>query len=239
MPRLTRVSGKSRQTLKQTTLLDHLGRSSSPPTSSPERPLLIPTASPPTSSPVAPKRKSQSTSSRGLAQINSGQVRSDSESDVEAIQFEPRAPIPDEDAPDESPRRPRKKQRRTALGDAENDSEEEISSLPRRRSKSRINRTRRAVPSSGDDGQESEAESQKKPRRGKLVKGIRPPTPEEPDDLMAGLDEDSERSSQLNCFLAALIYWNMKEIIEPRLRTRNKRSAYLENLEKLKRKLPI
>ncbi|OBZ75568.1 Uncharacterized protein C17H9.06c [Grifola frondosa] len=64
---------------------------------------------------------------------------------------------------------------------------------------------------------DDEEEEEVQPKRRKLVKGIRPPSPEyEEPDLMDEVDED--------------------KIIDKRLRTRNKKSKFQKNLEKLRKK---
>lgn len=158
--RRTRASS---QKSKQRTLLSYL--SSSPP-SSPSK--LFP------ESPVEPgpskrkrTRKTSSSSSSHPERFN------DADSDVGAIRFESEAiDISDED---HSPRRPNNKRHKGLVGvhaipirTTSDDSLEETPTAPRNR-KAR-NKT---ILDSDDDA---------RPRKRKLIKGIRPPTPEEDDD---------------------------------------------------------
>ncbi|KAF8559604.1 hypothetical protein OG21DRAFT_1549377 [Imleria badia] len=127
----------------------------------------------------------------------------DTDSDVGAIHFEPEVvDISDED---HSPRRP--KQSKSLVGahaiprrTASDESLEETLQVPRnRKGKNKV------VLDSEDD----------RPRKRKLIKGIRPPTPDEDDDDI--LEEENQ-------------------VLESRLRSRGKMTAFQKNLEKLKSK---
>ncbi|KAK7693412.1 hypothetical protein QCA50_002980 [Cerrena zonata] len=63
---------------------------------------------------------------------------------------------------------------------------------------------------------DSESEEEPQPKKRKLVRGVRPPTPDESEDLMDEVDQE--------------------RVIESRFRKRDKKSTFLQNLEKLKRK---
>lgn len=151
----------SSQKFKQQTLLGFLG--SSPP-SSPSNPSKSPSPGP---SKRKRTRKISSSSSTHFDKVQ------DTDSDVGAIRFEPEVvEISDED---HSPRRPK---RRKSLAGAHaiptrtisDESLEETIGVPRhRKGKNKV------VLDSDDDI---------RPCKRKLVKGIRPPTPEEDDDIL-------------------------------------------------------
>ncbi|KAI0065351.1 hypothetical protein BV25DRAFT_1850622 [Artomyces pyxidatus] len=139
-------------------------------------------------------------------------------SDVEVIHFEPRKiPTPGSDEEDQSPRRPKAKRGKGAIntpfhsppptaGDVisiDSDSDEPIVTPARLKGKSVARRKRVS-----DSGSEEEA----RPKRRKLTKGVRPPTPDDSDEV----DEDA--------------------IVETRMRARDKKTAFQKNLEKLKRR---
>lgn len=70
-------------------------------------------------------------------------------------------------------------------------------------------------------------------KKRKLVKGKRPPTPQgDEGDLLDEVDE--ERTSRLPDVSIHFDTEQLSGIIESRLRTRDKRSAFQKNLEKLK-----
>lgn len=82
---------------------------------------------------------------------------------------------------------------------------------------------------------DSDEEEELRPvKKRKLVKGERPPTPEE-DDLMDEVDEHST-SFYFLWLIPHLKSGGVSGIIDSRLRTRDKRSAFQKNLEKLRRK---
>ncbi|KZT67736.1 hypothetical protein DAEQUDRAFT_728731 [Daedalea quercina L-15889] len=139
-------------------------------------------------------------------------------SDAGAIHFEAAPTATDEDDPKSSPRHPSRKRRlrkRRADSDEENElrqSSEEETGVPVTWKSSGKAAGKRKAAAILDDEDEEEAQ----PRKRKLVKGQRPPTPEEEEDLLHEVDEE--------------------RIIESRLRSRDKKSAFQKNLEKLKRK---
>ncbi|KAH8106967.1 hypothetical protein BXZ70DRAFT_1028583 [Cristinia sonorae] len=175
----------------------------------------------PLSSPLHKKqRKTKKT--RAIQSDGSDTGSLDSTSDIGAIPFEPDV-IEISDSEEEaksSPRRPRAPRRvrgnraRSSEDDAEpfaGISEEDNIGLPvtwKDKGKVVEKQRKRVV-------EDSDAEEDIQPKRRKFIRGSRPLTPE-PTDLMEELDED--------------------KILDTRLRTREKRSTYLKNLEKMKRK---
>ncbi|KAG9318509.1 hypothetical protein JVU11DRAFT_600 [Chiua virens] len=181
---------RSSQTFKQQTLFDVLLGISPP---SP------PSVSLPNSPwPGLPKRKRARETYSSSSDSDKAQ---DTDSSVGAICFESEVHISDEDC---SPRRPKK---RRSLGGAHvvpkrassDESLEETIAAPRhRKGKGRV------VLDSDDESL---------PRKHKLVKGIRPPTPEDIDDDILDAQD---------------------QVLESRLRSRDKMSTFRKNLEKLK-----
>ncbi|KAH7889668.1 hypothetical protein F5I97DRAFT_1846179 [Phlebopus sp. FC_14] len=184
---------ESPRKLKQRPITSFLN--SSPP-SSPDR-------TPKTSFKPSKRKRTTVTSSSGASR--SGNEESSSDSDVGAIKFEPEVlSIGDED---ESPRPPKRRRNRVvtdgSLGHAvSDDSLEENIGVP-----VRWNRKK------GKLKQVVESEEESQPRKRTLIKGVRPPTPED-DDILDDVDEN--------------------QILENRLRTRGKQTAFQKNLEKLK-----
>jgi hypothetical protein len=120
-------------------------------------------------------------------------------SDVDAVRFEPRKvqAISVSDDEDQSPRRPKAsfKTQRTQLPksrsespisitSSNNQSDEKDTGVPARWKGKGVTR-RRCIA-------DSASEPDEQPKRRKLVKGVRPPTPEEPDDLLNEVDEEGE-----------------------------------------------
>ncbi|KAF9815309.1 hypothetical protein IEO21_04672 [Rhodonia placenta] len=184
-------------------------------------------SSPGRMSPSSPVRESR-TFSRGIRRKRAlspnpraTNVSSDN-SDVGDIRFEPDV-VESDDKEEASPRRPRTKKRKTRLAGSgsseeqkttalDSDNEEVVGIPVTWKSRKEKGKGKRII--TIDDSEEEEVEQ---PRRRKLVRGIRPPTPEEDEaDLLDEVDEH--------------------RIIEPRLRTRNKKSAFQRNLEKLQKK---
>ncbi|KAF8447936.1 hypothetical protein L210DRAFT_3391177 [Boletus edulis BED1] len=183
MSQRRRKTHASSQKFKQLTLLTSLG-SSPPYNSSPKSP-----------SPAKRKR------TRKLSSSSSNNVK-DSDSDVNAIRFVPETvdEISDEN---HSPRRP--KSSKTLVGAhaiptraASDESLDEPLLAPRNRK--------------GKHKVVLDSEDDRRPRKRKLIKGIRPPTPEEDDDDI--LDAEN--------------------LLENRLRSRGKMTPFQKNLEKLK-----
>ncbi|KAH9842621.1 uncharacterized protein C8Q71DRAFT_853161 [Rhodofomes roseus] len=161
----------------------------------------------------------QSGRGRGSSPPN-GELDEDSSqsSDVGAIRFEAAHTSTEEDDPKSSPRRPVKKRRlRKQRADSDEDdetrksSEEETGVPPTRKRSNKAAGKRKEVVVLDDEDEEVQ------PRKRKLVRGQRPPSPEEDEeDLLNEVDEN--------------------RIIETRLRSRDKKSAFQKNLERLKRK---
>lgn len=190
MPRHTRRSASIGQTLKQVTLFETLAHGCLPPTS-PHHPRAR--AKPPSTATTSRVRKRQPDSVLSSPDAESDARRSNTGSDVDAIRLQPRLHTPDDDVKDVSPRNPSLKRRRTVASEPEDNSEDEILPIPRRkRGKNKTWSMRRAVSDSeGEDKGEEESAEGTRPQRRNLVKGVRPLTPEE-EDLMGDLDEDSE-----------------------------------------------
>ncbi|KIM87118.1 hypothetical protein PILCRDRAFT_300520 [Piloderma croceum F 1598] len=136
-------------------------------------------------------------------------------SDVGAVHFEP------EDLSDEneSPRRPTAMRRTPRVRAESSNSDEENKSAAPSVEPSK-NKTRRKSSRFGKRKQveeDSESEDELQPKKRKFVKGVRPSSPE--DDEEDILDEVDEH-----------------RIIEPRLRTRDKKTVFQKNLERLTRK---
>ncbi|KAG1756738.1 uncharacterized protein EDB91DRAFT_1094178 [Suillus paluster] len=166
-------------------------------------------SSPPSSPPPAPVKKRQAKRKREVLAVDSDESDDAAQdSDVGAIKFEPETiDISDED---NSPRRPSTKRRKKSLvvTDSLPDMAGSDGSLEGgigipTRWKGNKKRKRKAIADSDEESQ---------PRRPKLVKGARPPSPEE-----SVIDEVDEN-----------------HIIESRFRARDKKSTFQKHLEKLK-----
>ncbi|KAG2157136.1 hypothetical protein DEU56DRAFT_763238 [Suillus clintonianus] len=166
-------------------------------------------SSPPPSSPPAPVKKRQAKRKPKIIAIDSDEsddVAQDS--DVGAIKFEPE--VIDISDQDDSPRRPTSKRRKKSLvitdnfpvAAASDDSLEDHIGIPTRWKGNKKGK-RKAIADSDDESQ---------PRKRKLVKGARPPSPEG-----SVIDEVDEN-----------------DIIESRLRARDKKTTFQKHLEKLK-----
>lgn len=164
-------------------------------------------------------------------------------SDVGDIRFEPDV-VESDDKEEASPRRPRTKKRKTRLAGSgsseeqkttalDSDNEEVVGIPVTWKSRKEKGKGKRII--TIDDSEEEEVEQ---PRRRKLVRGIRPPTPEEDEaDLLDEVDEHSKPLSVHHEY--RVIGDGYVGIIEPRLRTRNKKSAFQRNLEKLQSQLSV
>lgn len=118
----------------------------------------------------------------------SNSIVTDSDSDVDEIALQPRAPTPEDNLMDDSPRTPKGRKRRRVVSDPEEESDDEAPAQPRPpKGGERSRRKQRIALESEGEGTIS---SESSPRRRKLVKGVRPPTPEE-EDLTVELDQDS------------------------------------------------
>ncbi|KAI0797915.1 hypothetical protein C8Q75DRAFT_740059 [Abortiporus biennis] len=145
-----------------------------------------------------------------------------SSDEAEAITFEPTTIEISSDEETHSPRRSRASKRKLGKervssdvnpDDAADDSQEETGIPVNWKTKPTDPKRRKHVLVESSDSEEI---SHPRPsKRSRFVKGKRPSTPE-PDDLMDEVDEE--------------------RVIENRLRTRDKKSAFQKNLEKLKRK---
>jgi hypothetical protein len=153
-------------------------------------------------------------------------------SDVGRVAFEREVIIVSDEDEDQAPRL----RKRTRLANIDSDLEQEDSSsglsdrevdeeVPMRRGRKGKKRIKIV---------DTDSEGEIQPTRRKLIRGIRPSTP---DDSSDELDADSEGqpTSESAC---ELIYLILSEIIEPRLRARGKKSTFQKNLERLKRQFP-
>ncbi|KAJ3559106.1 hypothetical protein NM688_g538 [Phlebia brevispora] len=228
MPRRAQASSsKSSKKLKQKSL-EAFFPPSSPITvsSSPS-----PSSSPRASRPETTTRKKEHRVMKKRGADKRGRVAEDglleteddnnSSSDPGGIRFESDAapsPESDEDEAKNSPRKSslsqKKKQRRMADSEEEQEvieiessDDQEVGVPITWKGKSKDGKRSRARV-------QSDSDEEPQPRRRKLIKGVRPPTPEE--DLIDEVDES--------------------KIIDSRLRSRDKKSSYLKNLEKLKKK---
>ncbi|PCH38064.1 hypothetical protein WOLCODRAFT_96408 [Wolfiporia cocos MD-104 SS10] len=138
-------------------------------------------------------------------------------SDAGAIRFEPEV-IDIDDDEERSPRRPTKKGQKMRIIDESDEqaqpnpdsSEEEGAGIPVAWKRKRSGKQKQVI------ADESESE-EVRPRKRKFIRGMRPlSSPEDDADLLDEVDSD--------------------KIIESRFRTRDKKSTYQRNLEKLKRK---
>ncbi|KAI0256818.1 hypothetical protein BJV78DRAFT_1167155 [Lactifluus subvellereus] len=140
--------------------------------------------------------------------------QSDTDSDVEAIHFEPRKVVPSDDD-DIQPSSPAKRRRMAAEvvphadhgTSTPSDSDDSIDTNQKASPSTKIGRPVSRSPST---------ELESPPKRRRLAKGIRPSSPEEPDDLLDEVDE--------------------ADIIQSRFRNRQKRTAFQQNLDRLKKK---
>ncbi|KAI6109012.1 hypothetical protein EV401DRAFT_1998574 [Pisolithus croceorrhizus] len=182
MPRRDVAQGR----LKQKTLAGFVH--SSPPSSpqSNQRPL--------------PNRKRRApTTSESEESSRSSSDENEDDSDVEAIRFEPEAAgISDEDA---SPRRPKRKRVHLTvdnLGERSDDDEVNVGIPVRWKGKSK----RKVV---------VDSDSEPQPRKSRLIKGARPPTPDDEEDEV-----------------------DQSHILENRLRARGQKTKYQKTLDKLR-----
>ncbi|KAI0079928.1 hypothetical protein K474DRAFT_1673008 [Panus rudis PR-1116 ss-1] len=211
MPPKRGRSGTARKTRKGQQSLRNYFQSSSPPSVAAE---VVEEDEPTRELQVGASRKSTSqVSGRKPRVIAQGDDSTSSSSNhVGDIDFEPVVvSVSDsDDETKESPRRPAKKRRllRSAresdLGSEASEQEKDIS-IKRKGKAKEVNKKQLILDSEEDEP----------PRKRKLVKGVRPPTPE-PENLLEEIDEDT--------------------IIESRFRARNKKSDYLKNLERLKKR---
>ncbi|KDQ60795.1 hypothetical protein JAAARDRAFT_67229 [Jaapia argillacea MUCL 33604] len=168
-----------------------------------------------------PRRKAQADASKGSAKKltqseDDGFQGSEgnTSSDVGAIKFETEIVEVSSDSEAKSPRRPGAKKRKLRHAKATADSESAPDLERDSENELYINNSH----SKGKKGKGKMVYSdleEEQPRRRKLVKGVRPPSPQD-DDLMDEVDED--------------------KIINERLRTRNKKSTFMKNLDKLRKK---
>jgi hypothetical protein len=142
-------------------------------------------------SPRNGKTKTKSGPSNQAARVTEITDQSDTDSDVEAIHFEPRKEVPS-DGDDVQPSSPIKRHRITA----EVKSHADRGTSTSRDSDDSIDLNQRASPSANMKrpvarSPSTELDSPPKRRR-RLAKGIRPPSPEEPDDLLGEVNEAGE-----------------------------------------------
>ncbi|KAH9951251.1 hypothetical protein B0H21DRAFT_271900 [Amylocystis lapponica] len=200
-------------------ILDFFGGGSSRPASQ----------SSPTSKPATQPRKSKRKRARGSLSdvIVKDNAPADEEgsqsSDAGAIQFERNSKVIDLTDEDEqpSPRPSPAKRRNTRRTRADSDEDADVIEIS---SPTPDREVLGAVSSKGSKGKgkakavvDDSDEEEVQPRRRRLVRGVRPPSPEEDEaDILEEVDEH--------------------RIIEPRMRQRNKKSAFQRNLEILKKK---
>lgn len=175
---------------------------------------LYPSSPPPISPPAPVKKRLVKRKHKVIALDSDASEDLEQDSDVGAIKFEPEIISVDaSDEDDDSPRRPsstRRFKKSLVVTDNQPDMASSDDSMEDRigiptvwRGSKKGKRKRKAIADSDDDSQ---------PRRRKLVKGARPPSPE--GDVIDEVDENY--------------------IIESRLRTRDKKTTYQKHLEKLK-----
>ncbi|OCH94983.1 hypothetical protein OBBRIDRAFT_884303 [Obba rivulosa] len=190
--------------LKQKTLHGFVASSSSPAAAGPSR----------STATTRQRRRARAKTPPKRPTLKSDDEDEGSESsDVAAIRFEPTAiEVSDEERPLRTHLSQKRKSRQVRDDSEEQEmpasSEEEPEESPivRKRASGK-----RKLTVSGSEEEDIQ------PKRRKLLKGVRPPSPdEEKSDLLDEIDED--------------------KIIEPRFRTRNKKTAYQKNLEKIKRR---
>ena len=151
------------------------------------------------SSPQTGRSRTQLGPTSRAARVTEIPIQSDTDSDVEAIHFEPRKELPSDDN-DIQPSSPTKRRRIAVevrpLADrgisttsTSNNSDDSIE-LNRRASPS----TKMKRPISRSPSTELDLDSH--PKRRRLAKGTRPSSPEEPDDLIGEVNEAGE--SQLS-----------------------------------------
>lgn len=160
---------------------------------------------------------------------------------VETIHFEPRdvGISDDEDNQGSSPRRPKRAKISTAVGshrtspsvDIELSSEDDNSTVHKTVPAGRKGKA--PVARSPVHDEESDEEQ---PRRRRLRKGVRPPTPEE--ELMEEVNEDGARWMIHFIIISHWDRYLYLAIVENRLRSRQKKTAFQKNLDRLKRRLP-
>ncbi|KAI6166987.1 hypothetical protein EDD17DRAFT_1542310, partial [Pisolithus thermaeus] len=149
---------------------------------------------------LLPNRKRRApTTSESEESSQSSSDENEDDSDVEAIRFEPEAAeISDEDA---SPRRPKRKRVHLTidnLGERSDDDEVNVGIPVRWKGKSK----RKVV---------VDSDSEPQPHRSRLIKGARPPTPDDEEDEV-----------------------DQSHILENRLRARGQKTEYQKTLDKLR-----
>ncbi|KAI0273754.1 hypothetical protein BC834DRAFT_855414 [Gloeopeniophorella convolvens] len=136
-----------------------------------------------------------------------------SDSDVDAIHFEPKKDATPHDSDDMQPSPPKQRRGKAPVTEPRSGSVISLSSDSDGLGKSKgPSRTKRL----GRRNSSAEQDPPPASKRSRLAKGVRPSTPEEPDDLLKEVDE--------------------ADIIDSRLRSRSKRTSFQENLDKLKKK---
>lgn len=172
--------------------------------------------------------------SQAKADTNNDPDEGSESSDVAAIHFEPQVIDLTEEEDEPAPVRPIAQKRKTRIRRAGSEehsvsSQEAAVGVPVIWKGRKASGKRRLLVSTDD-----EDKSEPRYKQRKLIKGVRPPSPEADElGLMDEVDENSEaKSSPLNVRIADLCN---TEIIESRLRTRAKKSTFQKNLEKLKR----
>jgi hypothetical protein len=147
------------------------------------------------SSPQTGRSRTQLGQASRAARVTEIPIQSDTDSDVEAIHFEPRKELPSDDD-DIQPSSPTKRRRNavevrpfadrgTSTASTSNNSDDSIES---NRRESPLTKMKRPVSRSPS----TELGLDSPPKRRRLAKGTRPSSPEEPDDLLGEVNEAGE-----------------------------------------------
>lgn len=186
------------------------------------------------------KRRRVDSSQRTSQRVVGGEDEDVSSDEVvETIHFEPRRVgiSDDEDNQGSSPRRPKRARTSAAVGShhtspsvdieifSESDNDAKHRTAP-------AGRKGKAAARSPVQDEESEEEQ---PRRRRLRKGVRPPTPEE--ELMEEVNEDGALWIIRVLTISHCDRCLYSAIVESRLRSRQKKTAFQKNLERMKRRL--
>lgn len=200
-------------------------------------------SSPPQGSPKVsgtqkrPKTKTRKQRRVATPESDNEDAGSDS-GDVAAICFEPE--VIDLSDVDESPRRPTAKRltRRVVMADSDSADEVEIldvkpDSHQERKARKSSRRKGKRIEKRKKPALGSKSEEDRQPKKRKFIKGVRPSSPsEDEEDILNEVEED--RKFSLSFYFWLFDIGLPSGIIEPRLRTRGKRTTYQKNLERLK-----
>jgi hypothetical protein len=192
--------------MKQTTLFGYVANDNSPSQSQP----AVRRKSQTSPVPTASKSKRKRAYARGRISASASSLNEESEdydSDIAVVQLEPREklqtyasqPRNDEDDEEASPRRRSAKRYKPQITHIEEDTDtssiieisNENDAAPSPRNKRSAGRSTQRI----SDSEDERLEPISVPHKRRLVRGVRPSTPEEPDDLRDEVDEDSEFTS--------------------------------------------